>query len=51
LFPAPIRKNRQYLPLLVPMFLQLTFRVFKVKPSDAELFATIVPLEIAGKWN
>jgi len=30
-------------PLFVPMFLQLTFRVVKVKPSDAAIKATIVP--------
>jgi hypothetical protein len=38
------------LPALVrPDVLQLTFRVFKVKPSDAALGATIVPSRFSGK--
>jgi hypothetical protein len=42
--------TQQYLPALVrPDVLQLTFRVFKVKPSDAALGATIVPSRFSGK--
>jgi hypothetical protein len=38
-----------YLPLVRSDVLQLTFRVFKVKPSDAALFATIVPFAFPRK--
>jgi hypothetical protein len=48
LFPAPVLPKPGFVPAPVRSdVLQLTFRVVKVKPSDAPLKATIVPRNFA----